>query len=245
MAISETGNTSSSLQMDYMMLLVAQLQNQNPMEPMSNEDMSMQLTQLSQLEQLENMSSSFQQVMEATDRSTAATLIGKTIKFFAPGAYSESAGRVSSVEIINGEARLQVGTIAQYTADGEAVEGSTTVDQFDQVSGLSASDTITVYGYKGNGETIGDGQGVAISLDSGSGWISMDQLLASITNAYNVDGEETYRATLVDGEIRLFDQNDVYQQYNMLLDYKGEGTFQLSESADYLPSLADITSITD
>ena len=56
--IATTGASSSGdLQANYMSLLVTQLQNQNPLEPMNNNDMSAQLAQYSQLEQLENMNS--------------------------------------------------------------------------------------------------------------------------------------------------------------------------------------------
>lgn len=83
MAISGIETTSSSnLKMDYMKLLVAQLQNQNPLEPMDNTQMTAQLTSLSQLEQLENMNTSFGEVLENTKSSYAQGLMGKTVSFY-------------------------------------------------------------------------------------------------------------------------------------------------------------------
>jgi flagellar basal-body rod modification protein FlgD len=76
-------NTASDLQMNYMTLLVAQLQNQNPLEPMDNQDMSAQLAQFSQLEQLESMNSSFGMVLDSVQRSYASSLIGKEVSFTA------------------------------------------------------------------------------------------------------------------------------------------------------------------
>lgn len=67
--------------MDYMTLLVAQLQNQNPLEPMDNDQMAMQLAQYSQLQQLESMNSSFSSVLDATQKSYASSLIGKTVSY--------------------------------------------------------------------------------------------------------------------------------------------------------------------
>jgi flagellar hook assembly protein FlgD len=69
--------TASDIQMDYMKLLVTQLQNQNPLEPLDNNEMASQLAQFSQLQQLENMNSSFVQVLAAAERSYANSLIGK------------------------------------------------------------------------------------------------------------------------------------------------------------------------
>ena len=80
MAIEST-QSASNMKLDYMNLLVTQLQNQNPLEPMSNEDMSAQLAQFSQLEQLENLNQSFDQVLENTERSFANAMIGKQVSF--------------------------------------------------------------------------------------------------------------------------------------------------------------------
>ena len=82
--------TASDIQMDYMKLLVEQLKNQNPLEPLDSNDMAAQLAQFSQLQQLEQantnlgaMNSSFGQILTATNRSYANSLIGKTVTFFA------------------------------------------------------------------------------------------------------------------------------------------------------------------
>ena len=79
-AISSTPS-AGDLQMDYMKLLVTQLQNQNPLEPMDNKDMSAQLAQFSQLQQTENLNTSFSKVLESVQRSYASSLIGKEVSF--------------------------------------------------------------------------------------------------------------------------------------------------------------------
>ena len=73
--------SSSDIQMDYMKLLVTQLQNQNPLEPLDNKDMSAQLAQFSQLQQVENLNTSFSQVLESVQRNYASSLIGKEVSF--------------------------------------------------------------------------------------------------------------------------------------------------------------------
>jgi flagellar basal-body rod modification protein FlgD len=67
--------------MDYMKLLITQLQNQNPLEPMDNNEMASQLAQFSQLQQLETMNSSFADILSTTERNYANSLIGKEISF--------------------------------------------------------------------------------------------------------------------------------------------------------------------
>lgn len=100
--------SASQIQMDYMKLLVTQLQNQNPLEPLDNNDMAAQLAQFSQLSQLESanstlssMESSFQTVLQATNRNYANSLLGKTVTFFTEdketGEPVKTEGKVKSV----------------------------------------------------------------------------------------------------------------------------------------------------
>ena len=86
-AISST-NTSQSIKTDYLNLLVTQLQNQNPLEPMDNQEMASQLAQLSQLEQAENhtqqltgLNTGFQEMLLNIQRGQAVSLIGKEVTF--------------------------------------------------------------------------------------------------------------------------------------------------------------------
>ncbi|MFB0525100.1 MAG: flagellar hook assembly protein FlgD [Phycisphaerae bacterium] len=73
--------TASDIQTDYMRLLMAQLQNQNPLEPLDNNEMASQLAQFSQLQQLETMNHSFAKVLTSTERAYAASLLGKEVSF--------------------------------------------------------------------------------------------------------------------------------------------------------------------
>ena len=81
MSESATISSVSSAQMDYMKLLVTELQNQNPLEPMDNSEMASQLAQFSQLEQLESMNSSFASALDNAQRAYASSLLGKEVSF--------------------------------------------------------------------------------------------------------------------------------------------------------------------
>ena len=81
MESSSAINSASNIQMNYMKLLITQLQNQNPLEPMDNNEMASQLAQFSQLQQLESMNSNFANVLSTTERNYANSLIGKEISF--------------------------------------------------------------------------------------------------------------------------------------------------------------------
>jgi len=112
MGSSSAINTASSIQMDYMKLLVAQLQNQNPLEPLDNNDMASQLAQFSQLQQLESMNSNFASVLSAAQRNYANSLIGRAISFELPdetGTGNIANGIVEEViNNVNGEIVLVV-----------------------------------------------------------------------------------------------------------------------------------------
>jgi flagellar basal-body rod modification protein FlgD len=113
MASVDSINTASKIQMDYMKLLVTQLQNQNPLEPLDNNEMASQLAQFSQLEQLESMNSNFAQVLSTTERNYASSLIGKEVSFASEtdeGTMAVKSGEVEQViNEINGEIMLVVG----------------------------------------------------------------------------------------------------------------------------------------
>ena len=112
MATTETINSASSIQMDYMKLLVTQLQNQNPLEPMDNKDMSAQLAQFSQLQQIEMLNSSFSKVLDSVQRSYASSLIGKDVSFEGTGDDGSTVtktGKVEEVSIKGDDIILSVG----------------------------------------------------------------------------------------------------------------------------------------
>lgn len=107
MATTSAISSASEIQMNFMKILVAQLKNQNPLEPMDNNDMTAQLAQLSQLQQLETMNanlqstnSSFASALAFAGRNYANSLIGRNVTFLAnmgTGTPQEMSGRVKEV----------------------------------------------------------------------------------------------------------------------------------------------------
>jgi len=73
--------SATSIQLDFMKVLIAQLQNQNPLEPMDNNEMASQMAQFSQLQQLESMNTNFAEVLATTRRTYANSLIDKEVTF--------------------------------------------------------------------------------------------------------------------------------------------------------------------
>jgi len=127
--------TASQIQADFMRLLIAQLQNQDPLEPMDNYQMASQLTMFSQLQQLESINNGFSKMLEAAERSYANSLIGKEVSFNDPSdASSLRNGIVQEVQI--GQDGQPVLIVDNYTVGLDQVqsvkEGQTVI------SGLSS-----------------------------------------------------------------------------------------------------------
>ena len=100
---------------DFLKMLTAQLQYQNPMDPMNDEQFVSQMAQFSSLEQLQNMNSTLSQnvqwnmLLSQTINNTMATsLIGKEI----------------TVEGNNISLQGDSGTDLSFTADDNAVQGT-------------------------------------------------------------------------------------------------------------------------
>ena len=102
-----TASTSSSISTQYMSLLITQLQNQNPLDPMDNNGMTSVLTGLAELEQMESMNTNFADVLASQQAGQATSLIGKKITF-ASGSTTEQA-TVDGVTISDGTASLTAG----------------------------------------------------------------------------------------------------------------------------------------
>ena len=73
----------------FLQLLVTQIQNQNPLDPMSNEEFTAQLTQFSMLEQLEQMNSNFEADMgisQSLNNTMMLDIVGRTATVLGNGA---------------------------------------------------------------------------------------------------------------------------------------------------------------
>lgn len=95
-------SSASDIQMDYMTLLVTQLQNQNPLDPMDNQEMASQLAQFNQLQQLETLNRSFSGALDLAQRSYASSLIGKEVSFdltLGDGTSATVTGEVAEVAV--------------------------------------------------------------------------------------------------------------------------------------------------
>lgn len=96
-------------QQQFLQLLTAQLQNQDPLNPLSSQDFTTQLAQLSSVSGIQQLNSSIQQLLQLQQLSQGAALMGKTVTYFTSGASTSGKGVVQGVTLQNGQLQVQVG----------------------------------------------------------------------------------------------------------------------------------------
>ena len=107
-ATASSAGTNSLDESDFMVMLVAQLKNQNPMEPMDDKALMGQVTQLNSLHELQAISAQLKTLAAASQTSYAASLIGKQVKTYKTGEEPVE-GQVTAMEIIDGDVILTIG----------------------------------------------------------------------------------------------------------------------------------------
>lgn len=109
-AASSASSTGAMGKDDFLKLLMTQLRNQNPLDPMKDTDFSAQLAQFSTLDGIQQMNTNFTQLLQLQGLTQGANLVGKTILFDKQGSTSPARGAVDSVRFNNGKVQLMVGS---------------------------------------------------------------------------------------------------------------------------------------
>lgn len=95
---------------DFLKILVEQLKNQNPMEPLQDKDYIAQMAQFSSVEQLMNMAKEMTALR--TNLGFASGLIGKEVEWIennASGQAIERSGTVDSIVVRDGVQYVKIG----------------------------------------------------------------------------------------------------------------------------------------
>lgn len=112
---------------DFLLLLVTQMQYQDPLEPTSNTEYVAQLAQFSELEQMENLNST-------TVNTSAYSLVGKDVKVeqkSSTGQVTEVQGTVDYVTIQNNKAYVSIdGNLYSYDDITEVIDSSYLISQY-------------------------------------------------------------------------------------------------------------------
>jgi flagellar basal-body rod modification protein FlgD len=93
---------------DFLKLMVAQMKNQDPMNPSDDKDNIAQMAQFSSLEQITNLATATQQLADSMQTTQTLGLIGHTVSYQAADGTLTS-GTVSAVDVAGGKPSLTVG----------------------------------------------------------------------------------------------------------------------------------------
>jgi len=93
---------------DFMELLIKQLQNQNPRDPMKNKEMMGQISQLTQLEQTQNLSDKIDGISKSSRNSQYISILGANVNVATKDGQNLS-GQLSKVSFQNGDTNIEVG----------------------------------------------------------------------------------------------------------------------------------------
>ncbi|WP_107837877.1 flagellar hook assembly protein FlgD [Metasolibacillus meyeri] len=141
--VRETGN--SALGKDaFLKLLITQLQNQDPTNPMSDREFIAQMAQFSSLEQMQNMTKAIEVLVESqqqTQLMSYTTFIGKEVKWHelteeldekGKPISAEGVGTIVELKFVDGQPQfvlddgktISAGNISSITGSGSSAEAS-------------------------------------------------------------------------------------------------------------------------
>jgi flagellar basal-body rod modification protein FlgD len=104
---STSTTTAGSSGLDFMKLLMAPMQNQDPMAPQSGTDFMAQVAQFSQLDGINKLNQSVTDMMTLQGLTQGANLIGKNVTY-ANAAGNPTRGAVSAVSLASGKVQLVI-----------------------------------------------------------------------------------------------------------------------------------------
>ena len=109
MATSAVSATSAANQIsiqDFLKILVAQLNNQDPMKPMDNQEFVTQLAQFTSLQQTQEMNTKISSLLTQQATTQSIGMLGRSVDVNSGG--TTSTGTVKGLNFVNGEPQLTV-----------------------------------------------------------------------------------------------------------------------------------------
>jgi len=94
----------------FLQLLITQLQNQDPLNPMQDREFVAELAQFSSLEQMQQSNQALRQLGDSMRFSAATGYIGRTVTAKSASDGTTIVGQVSAVTVLDGQPQLVVGS---------------------------------------------------------------------------------------------------------------------------------------
>lgn len=94
---------------EFLTLLTIQLQNQDPINPVKQEDFISQLSQFSMLEGVEELNTSFSSMLKLQEISQGVNLVGKQVDYLEIESGEFKSGKVDEFLVDDGQIKLMIG----------------------------------------------------------------------------------------------------------------------------------------
>jgi flagellar basal-body rod modification protein FlgD len=115
-SISQSGNIGIQ---DFLKILTAQLNNQDPLKPVDNQEFVAQIAQFATLEQSRLLNVKIDSLLSIQSSNQSIGLLGKNVDINANG--NLVSGRVTALALASGEPRMTITTTAGTTLDNLAL----------------------------------------------------------------------------------------------------------------------------
>jgi len=106
-SISQAGNIGIQ---DFLKILTAQLNNQDPLKPVDNQEFVAQIAQFATLEQSRQLNVKIDSLLSIQSSNQSIGLLGKTVDVSANG--NLVSGRVTALSLASGQPRMTITTAA-------------------------------------------------------------------------------------------------------------------------------------
>ncbi len=203
---SSSTTTTEDIQNRFLTLLVAQLENQDPLNPLDNTEITSQLAQMSTVEGIEQLNTQLSSLVDSlaqTQAVQASSLIGNTV--LVPG---------SNLTLSDGEAYGGVNLASAADQVTVSILDSTgKVVQTQTLGANSAGNVLFSWdGSTSSGEQAADGSyAFTVSASNGASSVSAEALQLGTVSALTRTSSGSFKIDL--GSLGMYDFSDVQQIY--------------------------------
>jgi len=106
--MSSTSLTSAISADTFLDLFIAQLQNQDPLEPMDTSEITAQLAQLASVGSLSSLDSQFEAMLQLEQLNTAKDLIGCSVTYLDSNTGEQVTGTVENAAVQNSQVGVKI-----------------------------------------------------------------------------------------------------------------------------------------
>jgi len=106
---ASTPVTNSMGENSFLNLLITQMQNQDPLNPMDDQQFVSELAQFSSLEQMTQLNQQFGTLAQQNQNILAASYLGKTVTYQDPSTTTPVTGAVTAIDYVSGSPMLSIG----------------------------------------------------------------------------------------------------------------------------------------